>query len=246
MTRRGEYKPKNEVNAFIEERIPGCEYFGNYSGADGRVDLRCKKCGTVFNRSMISVRKGHCSCPTCREKKRREKIIEEHKKTHERAKRKMAAEANKQKLWSQIMFTSCECCGKVFYTTKSKQKYYSDTCRKIMARQYASYNHGSDDRLNSTNIVDKDISLKELFLRDKGVCQICGGLCDFNDCRTNDNGTFIAGDLYPSRDHIVPISNGGKHAWDNVRLAHRRCNTKIYWSSQRLYPSPGAEPCEIP
>ena len=155
----------------------------------------------------------------------------------ERAKRKMAAEANKQKFWRQIRVASCECCGNVFYTTNSKQKYCSDSCRKLIEKRYASYNRGSDDRLNRRNIVDTDISLEKLFLRDNGVCQICGGLCDYNDCYTNENGTFIAGGLYPSRDHIVPLSKGGKHSWDNVRLAHRRCNSKIFWELQRFDPS---------
>ncbi|MDT2396282.1 HNH endonuclease [Enterococcus avium] len=25
-------------------------------------------------------------------------------------------------------------------------------------------------------------------------------------------------------DHVIPISKGGTHSWDNVRLAHRHCN----------------------
>ena len=27
-------------------------------------------------------------------------------------------------------------------------------------------------------------------------------------------------------DHLVPIAAGGLHTWDNVALAHRRCNLK--------------------
>lgn len=29
---------------------------------------------------------------------------------------------------------------------------------------------------------------------------------------------------YPSIDHIIPVSHGGTHTWDNVELAHRYCN----------------------
>ncbi len=250
MTRKGDYKPAEKINALVEDRVPGCEYYGNYTGADGRADLRCKTCGTIFNRSMISVRKGHCSCPTCREnnqhESKRQKEKRDNRRRAERAKRNFAAEANKQKFWRQIRVASCECCGNVFYTTKSKQKYCSDSCRKIIEKRYSSYNRGSDDRLNGKNIVDTDISLEKLFLRDDGVCQICGGLCDYNDCYTNDNGTFIAGELYPSRDHIVPLSKGGKHSWENVRLAHRRCNSKIFWELQRFDPSLVAKPQQNP
>jgi 5-methylcytosine-specific restriction endonuclease McrA len=30
--------------------------------------------------------------------------------------------------------------------------------------------------------------------------------------------------LDPEIDHLVPVSAGGSHTWDNVALAHRRCN----------------------
>lgn len=33
------------------------------------------------------------------------------------------------------------------------------------------------------------------------------------------------GDNYPSVDHIVPLAKGGLHSWDNVQLAHFKCNT---------------------
>lgn len=61
------------------------------------------------------------------------------------------------------------------------------------------------------------ISLDKLYERDGGMCWICGEPCDYETDRN--------GDLYPSIDHIVPISKGGKDTWDNIRLAHRICNS---------------------
>lgn len=29
---------------------------------------------------------------------------------------------------------------------------------------------------------------------------------------------------HASIDHIIPVSRGGRHSWENVQLAHRRCN----------------------
>lgn len=29
---------------------------------------------------------------------------------------------------------------------------------------------------------------------------------------------------YPNVEHVIPISKGGTHTWDNVKLAHRKCN----------------------
>lgn len=64
---------------------------------------------------------------------------------------------------------------------------------------------------------DLSITLTKLYMRDQGVCQICGRHIDF-DCDSNS-------DYYPSIDHIIPISKGGEHQWDNVQLACRVCNT---------------------
>ena len=36
---------------------------------------------------------------------------------------------------------------------------------------------------------------------------------------------FIVGKKYPSIDHVIPLSKGGTHSWDNVKLAHFSCNS---------------------
>lgn len=60
------------------------------------------------------------------------------------------------------------------------------------------------------------ITLKKLIKRDGLTCAICGLACI-------DGGNYLA-DLYPTMDHIVPISKGGGHTWENVQVAHRICN----------------------
>ena len=66
---------------------------------------------------------------------------------------------------------------------------------------------------------DKSITLRALIARDNGVCQICGKPTD--DCDIS-NGHI--GRMYPTLDHIIPLSKGGTHTWDNVQLAHMHCN----------------------
>ena len=73
-------------------------------------------------------------------------------------------------------------------------------------------------------MVDKDINLVDLFKKSNGVCYLCGKPCDTED-RREVNGTIICGDMYPSIDHVIPLARGGKHSWNNVRLAHRICNS---------------------
>lgn len=50
-----------------------------------------------------------------------------------------------------------------------------------------------------------------LYARDKGVCGICVRAVPFSEA---------------SVDHVIPISRGGQHSWDNVRLTHIRCNMR--------------------
>ena len=66
---------------------------------------------------------------------------------------------------------------------------------------------------------DETITLRALITRDNGVCQICGKPTD--DCDIT-NGHI--GRMYPTLDHIIPLSKGGTHTWDNVQLAHMHCN----------------------
>ncbi|GMV69744.1 MAG: hypothetical protein AMXMBFR76_21830 [Pseudomonadota bacterium] len=53
------------------------------------------------------------------------------------------------------------------------------------------------------------LSNRTLFRRDGHMCLYCGG-------------SFPSGDL--SRDHVTPLSQGGKDLWTNVVAACKRCN----------------------
>ena len=67
---------------------------------------------------------------------------------------------------------------------------------------------------------DSKVTLKRLLKKQNGICQLCGRPVDVSDrvgLRTGNN--------YPTVDHIVPISLGGSHTWDNVQLAHMICNS---------------------
>lgn len=67
---------------------------------------------------------------------------------------------------------------------------------------------------------DSGISLSAVYARDRGICQICGKPTDPTDIK---DGHIRRN--YPTLDHVVPLSKGGKHTWDNVQLAHMACNS---------------------
>ena len=66
---------------------------------------------------------------------------------------------------------------------------------------------------------DESITLRLLICRDKGICQICGKPVNMADIKSGHIGRH-----YPTLDHIIPLSKGGSHTWDNVQLAHMGCN----------------------
>jgi 5-methylcytosine-specific restriction endonuclease McrA len=57
----------------------------------------------------------------------------------------------------------------------------------------------------------------KVFERDAYLCYLCNEQLD-----ANDRGTIKP--LAPELDHIIPISKGGPHIWDNVACACRQCN----------------------
>ena len=72
---------------------------------------------------------------------------------------------------------------------------------------------------------DRKITLRGLYKNFNGICYICGEKCDFSDWHINENGTRCFGGNYPSIEHLIPRSRGGKTEWKNVLLAHRKCNS---------------------
>ena len=61
------------------------------------------------------------------------------------------------------------------------------------------------------------VDYETLYKRDCGVCQICGmPVHPVKGIDNNWDGTI---------DHIIPLSNGGKHSMSNCQLAHRVCNS---------------------
>ena len=116
----------------------------------------------------------------------------------------------------------CAWCGGMFKTTNVMRLTCSTECSRKRANRIKW--ERKESRLNKKNTIDTDITLAKLYIRDNGICHICNEPCDFNDKRITDEGHYIVGETYPSIDHVIPISKGGKHSWENVKLAHHKCN----------------------
>lgn len=215
----------------IAERLPGFEYVSGYSGWDSRVKVRCKKCGTVTERSWITIRNGVASCEECekvellRRKEQRQAELQRQRTERQQSKLESKRIREEQKRLERIKI--CPVCGK----ETSRRKYCSDKCcdKAMNKKKEIKRREVIRERL-----VDNDITVRGLYKRDGGICYLCGKPCRLDDYITTDQAV-VCGDWYPSIDHVVPLAKGGEHSWENVRLAHRKCNSL---KSDRYSPMP--------
>lgn len=63
----------------------------------------------------------------------------------------------------------------------------------------------------SNNRRQPPLTNRALFKRDQYTCLYCGGVFDYDQL---------------SRDHVKPVSKGGKDIWTNVVTACKRCNAR--------------------
>ncbi len=127
-----------------------------------------------------------------------------------------------------------------FYVTEAKSRGISDACRscnrlmskanyqrrkeyhKEQSRQWQKDNPETYKQILGRNRdkrraaersaeYDKTVYLEAVAERDNDICQICGQTCSVED---------------RSIDHKIPLTRGGNHTWENVQLAHRRCNAR--------------------
>ena len=117
------------------------------------------------------------------------------------------------------VFKPCAECGKL----TARPKYCSEECSRKAGNRLKAINR---DMAIRNALVDKDITLQQVYQNDMGFCYLCGQPCDYSDQVTLADGTIVCGDSYPSIEHVIPLSKGGKHAWTNVRLACRKCNSR--------------------
>lgn len=207
---------KNDEEAFFTEHHPDWEYIDGRHSSDGMMKIRHRQCGSVVDKSAISIRKSQTLiCPTCAEKERQERQRIRAEEAERRRQEKIEQFWEQDFKQSSFTFKKCGECG-LFFVGRSH--YCSEECR----RKHMNRIH--DNRLKKEAIIDSDITLKKLFSRDNGVCWICGEQCDYDDCHKDEQGFFVVGKRYPSIDHVYPLSKGGVHSWDNVKLAHHYCN----------------------
>lgn len=228
----------NKFNDMLNDFGGMFEYYDNFDRSKGTADIICKTCGHVKTTTIHHHYNRECSC--CQSQLREQYACDEYYSSclmyflKEQSKDSLYTfDGKKIDLGIAPVKHKCVCieCGKEFLSIR-KRSLCSDACRKERSNRRRRQSHSDWSKKNNRERImrmngeyDNDITLKSLSNRYDGTCAICGEPVDWNDFHKNDNGVFIAGDLYPSIDHIHPISRGGTHTWANVQLAHRICNS---------------------
>lgn len=219
------YNTNTGVENFIlrlKDNNPTLEYYADYIDSESKVKLKCTVCENIFERWASCVRTpGKIRCYECEKiatQKRREleKLIKEQERQRQIELRNFL-----NSFKEQLSMSVCEYCGN-YFIADGKKKYCSTRCadRKHDGKK----TRVRIQRASKVGKIDYSITLPKLIKRDNNICYLCGKECNSNDYTYKGN-VFIAGNYYPSVDHIKPIAKGGKHSWDNVKLAHRICNS---------------------
>lgn len=221
--RDSEQKTHSEdwVRNYIHEKSGGrLEYHSGYKNMDSYVMVRCTHCGEILQKSMVAFRTSNPICDFCYKRNLEEQRKEKEKKNAQKEYEKETARLIRASKGKQLSFGFCSC-GEMlsrFDGLKGKQ---CPRCAKLADRKVREIKRRHKI---SAAMVDHDITIQKLFQRDNGICYLCGKMCDWDDKEIR-NETIVCGNQYPSIDHVIPLANGGLHSWDNVKLAHRICNS---------------------
>lgn len=115
----------------------------------------------------------------------------------------------REQRYGRRVFIAGRCleCDNAFVTTTPRIRFCDQTCARRYERRNSKWKRTR--RIKSAGHRDP-IGLPTLAKRDGWKCHLCR--------LTVTRKTW-------SIDHLIPLSDGGQHTWDNVALAHHRCNS---------------------
>ena len=106
--------------------------------------------------------------------------------------------------------------SKAYYERNKKRKNeLAKLWKQANPEKLADYNHVR--RARKYKVAYERIDALVVANRDNWICQIC--------FEPIDSSLTYPNQLYRSVDHIIPLSKGGTHVYENVQIAHLRCNT---------------------
>ena len=177
-------------------------------------DLPCNRCGKMMHRGRGSLPVGQARCNACRRDER-------------------------QPCGTRASFERtriCPTCSGVFTARRDDHRYCSLSCRSIAtaSRRYppdyipTTTSHGHRARARHYGTTYDNVDRIAVFERDNWFCQLC-------ETPINPDLAWPA-PMSASLDHVVPLSLGGDHDYQNTQAAHLRCNIA---KGNRVFAAPG-------
>ena len=121
------YNTNTGVENFIlrlKENNSNLDYYSDYINSESKVKLKCRKCGSIFERYASCVRKNkRIRCYEC--EKIRTKNNKEYLKIQKETKKLLIREANKLLKSNQLIISVCLQCNNIFI---GNTKYCSKEC----------------------------------------------------------------------------------------------------------------------
>lgn len=232
----GGNRGNSDIDSFIinfNEKFEGClGYVSGYTHSDSFIMVKCLKCGEVSEKNAQMARKDkkpRCNRCVVEDNEARVIIHQAQNRLNDLVKEmiqipiKEIKKDFENKLRELELEFECVECGNTFDSARKNIKYCSNRCSSKFSNRTKDMKRRV--MLKQNGKIEWDINLTKLIQRDKGMCMICGHVVDECDSFVNDDGHFIAGNNYPSIDHVLPVAKGGTHTWDNIQLAHRLCNS---------------------
>lgn len=131
--------------------------------------------------------------------------------------RKSARESNLRLSGVDKSARKCKCCGSVFkpaYGVK-KRDFCSSSCAKRFFSRLRCKTHRR--RARSYGVKYEHVNPISVFDRDGWRCKLCG-------VKTPKELRGTIDQRAPELDHIVPLSKGGAHSYENTQCLCRKCN----------------------
>lgn len=205
---------------------------------DRTITVECRNCGMIKDVSSISFRgklgnRGYCE--NCRagfewsaqtlEKRKQREVEKQIKRQSDKISSEKKRVGKKLKT-KQVGLRFCKDCNLAIIP--NNRTYCDDCIAKHQQESRKKQNQEKEIRRREREQNckhDAGITVQKVYEINKGICYLCGRVCDWNDYKII-NGTFVVGGSYPTREHVVALVNGGTHTWDNIKLACHSCNSK--------------------
>lgn len=121
-------------------------------------------------------------------------------------------------------FRRCEVCERQFEPTNCGR---DPTCCSLKCKNIIRQHYQDIRRFTSFLDADGRRLRFKVFDRDRWVCLLCG--------EPTDRKVKWPHPMYPTIDHIIPVSKGGTHEESNLQCAHARCNIRKQATMPDLY-----------